>query len=633
MSKDLAQKVEFKAEVKKLLDILVHSLYTSREIFLRELISNSSDALDKLRFQSLKGTAIRDSHLQSDIRISVNEEAKTITITDTGIGMTMEEVINNIGTIAKSGSEEFVKKLSESKEDASNIIGKFGVGFYSVFMIAKEVELTTRSFAPDSKTVLWKSDGLGEFEVWESDGDSERGTSIKIYLRDDAHEFASKDKIKSIIRTHSNFIAFPILVEGEKVNTVTAIWREPKSSLSKEQYEEFYKFHAHDSDGPMETIHVSVDAPIQFHALMFIPKKNLDLFGFSREYYGLDLYARRVLIVHQNKKLLPEYLSFVKGIVDSEDLPLNINRESLQEDLVFQKISSSITTQVLNFLTKLAKDNNEAYLAFWKEHSKIFKLGYTDFMNRDKWIELLRFNSSANQNADELSTLEEYTTRMKKGQKEIYYVVGFNRTSIESDPRLEILRKKGLEVLYLFEPIDEIVLSSVNKYKEFTIKSADSADLTSIEKLPDVLDSTDANVPLSSDEKLFFSSLVEKFKQILGDRVADVKESKRLKSSAACLVAGEDGMSSSMLKMMKMMNQDFPAQKKVLEINPENGLIRNLIELFKKDSDDPFIVTAAENLFETAQLLEGDTTDPHVMVGKINKLLEESSNWYLKTKS
>ncbi|MEJ2507326.1 MAG: molecular chaperone HtpG, partial [Ignavibacteriaceae bacterium] len=406
------KKFHFKAEVKQLLDILVHSLYTSREIFLRELISNSSDALDKIRFESNKGTEIADNDLPLEIRIDFDEKKKLITVKDTGIGMTREDLINNIGTIAKSGSAEFLKQLSENKQDANNIIGRFGVGFYSVFMVAKEVIIKTKSHKKDETPITWKSDGLGDYELSELNEEMKRGTTIEVHLKDDASEFAEKYRLESTIKKHSNFIQFPIYLEKEKVNTVSALWREPKSSIKEEQYAEFYKYLSYDSEEPLETIHISVDAPIQFNSLLFIPKKNNEWYRYNRDDYGLDLYVKRVLIQHKNKDLLPEYLGFVAGVVDSEDLPLNISRETLQENVIFSKIASNVTSQVLSHLQKLAKDKPEQYLKFWKEHGQIFKLGYMDFTNHEKFMSLLRFNSSTSKDSSELISLEDYAGRM-----------------------------------------------------------------------------------------------------------------------------------------------------------------------------------------------------------------------------
>ena len=635
MTEHHKQKIEFKAETKKLLDILVHSLYTSKEIFLRELISNASDALDKLRFESNKGTDIEDKDLPLEIKVAFDDKKNTITITDTGIGMTRDELIANIGTIAKSGSEEFLKQLSESKEAVNNIIGRFGIGFYSVFMVAKEVVIKTKSYKKDEPVVEWKSDGLGDYEIADIDEKINRGTIIEIYLKEETKEFSEKYRLESIIKQHSNFISFPIYLENKKVNTIAAVWREPKSSIKKEQYDEFYKFLTYDSEEPLETIHTSVDAPIQFNSLLFIPKKSYEYWRFNRDDYGLDLYVRRVLIQHQNKDLLPEYLSFVKGVVDSEDLPLNISRETLQENVIFSKIASSITSNILSHLTKVAKDSPERYAEFWKEHGKILKLGYTDYANAEKYQQLLRFSSSLSKDEKELVSLEDYVGRMKKDQKEIYYALGSNKEAIDLNPHLEIFKAKGLEVLYLYDPVDEFVVTSIRKYKDFDFKSVDGVDLKELDKLEDVEKKDEPKQTLSKEDDKQFGKLLLRIKEILGDKVTEVTESKRLKDSPSCLINSDDAMSSTMQKILKMSNQGMvmPAQKRVMEINKNHKLIRNLLSVFKKNSNDQFIVDTAEQLYESALLLEGNLDDPHKLVNRLNKMLTEASELYASSKN
>jgi molecular chaperone HtpG len=628
-----AHKYEFKAEIKQLLDILVHSLYTSREIFLRELISNASDALDKIRFESTRGTEFPDKDLPLEIKIDFDEKKKLLTIKDSGIGMTHDEVIMNIGTIAKSGSAEFLKQLAESKTDVTNIIGKFGVGFYSVFMVAEEVVLKTKSYKKDEPAVEWRSNGSGEYEIEQLDEQMPRGTTIEIHLKDDAKEFAEKYKLQSIIQKHSNFITFPIYLENEKVNTVSAIWREPKTTVKKEQYDEFYKFLTYDTEEPADVIHVSIDAPIQFNSLLFIPKKNIDIFGFNREDYGLDLYVRRVLIQHKNKELLPEYLSFVKGVVDSEDLPLNISRETLQENVIFGKISGNITGQVLSYLMKKAKDEPEKFAEFWKEHGRVFKLGYMDFTNVEKYTQLLRFNTSFNENATELSSLEDYVSRFKEGQKEIYYALGTNRDSVNQDPHLEIFRRKGFEVLYLYDPIDEFIVNAIRKFKDFDFKSVDNVDLKGLDNFKDSEEQPKKFEELTKDDAKQFDSLLDGIKKILGDRVADVKESKRLVDSPACLVSADEGFSAQMLKLMKMANKGMEAQKKIFEVNKDHKLIRNLLKVYKANSKDDYISDVVEQLFESALLMEGTLEDPHNLISRLNKMLESSSDWYTEVKN
>jgi molecular chaperone HtpG len=630
--KTKSKKFRFKAEVKQLLDILVHSLYTSREIFLRELISNSSDALDKLRFESSKGTKIIDNDLPLEIKITFDEKKKILTVEDSGIGMTKDEIISNIGTIAKSGSSEFLKQLSESKQDANNIIGKFGVGFYSVFMVAEEVIIKTKSYQKDEPAIMWKSDGLGDYIISELDEKIKRGTTIEVHLKDDAKEFAEKYRLESIIKKYSNFIQFPILLDKEKVNKVSAIWREPKSSLTKEQYAEFYKYLSFDSEEPFDILHTSVDAPIQFSTILFIPKKSNEWFKYNRDDYGLDLYVRRVLIQHKNKDLLPEYLSFVVGVVDSEDLPLNISRETLQENIIFNKISSSVTSQVLSHLQKVAKEKPDHYAKFWKEHGQIFKLGYMDFTNADKYQSLLRFNSSASKDNEELVSLDEYLKRMNKDQKEIYYAFGASRDALLLDPHLELFKSKGIEVLYLYDPVDEFVINALGKFKEKDLKSVENADPQKLEKMKSVEPEKEKVEELSGDDKLHFDSLLAKMKEILGDRIEEVKESKRLTGSPSCIVAKEDGMSASMQKILKMTNQNIGEQKKIFEVNKDHKLLRNLLSVFKKSAEDEYIKNVTEQLYESALLLEGSLDDPHKLVNRLNKMLEESSDWYVEVK-
>lgn len=628
---ETAEKFEFKAEVKQLLDILVHSLYSSREIFLRELISNASDALDKLRFESTRGTKVNDADLPLEINITLDPKKNIITIADTGIGMTREELITNIGTIAKSGSADFVKMLKESKDDAGNIIGRFGVGFYSVFMVANEVVLRTKSFREGEPGFEWKSDGLGDYTITELDKNIKRGTIIEVHLKEDAKEFTEDYRIEQIIKKHSNFIGFPIHLGSKKINAVSAVWREPKTSITKEQYNEFYKFLSYDSEEPLSLIHTAVDAPIQFNTLLFIPKKNFDFFGFNRDNYGLDLYVRRVLIQHNSKDILPEYLSFVKGVVDSEDLPLNISRETLQENAIFRKIALSVTTQVLNHLTKMAKDEPEKYSDFWREHQQVFRLGYNDFTNMDRFKELLRFNTSKCEDKKGLVSLEEYAGRVKNEQKEIYFALGSSREALELDPKMEIFKAKDIEVLYCYDPADEIVLSSIMKYKELEFRSVDSVDASKLAKIPDVKNDAAKPEELSADDKLHFESLLAKMKRYLGDKVEDVKSSERLVNSPAVLISKDDSMTSSMKRIMKMMKQDsgMPEDKKTFEVNKNHHLIRALLNVYKKNDNDAYLKEVTEHLYEAAKLTDGDLPDVHTLVSRMNRLLEKSTDLYL----
>ena len=621
-----AQQFEFKTEIKQLLDIITHSIYTSREIFLRELVSNASDALDKLRFEQSRSTEISNPDLDLQISITADEENRQLVITDTGIGMTLDELVENIGTIAHSGSAEFIRQAMADQANSSNIIGRFGVGFYSVFMVADKVTIRTRSFRPEAKAVEWISDGLGTYTVTELDEDLPRGTTLTVHLKEEGKEFAEKNRITSIIKKHSNFISFPILVQGEKANTVQALWRENKFSITPEQYTEFYKFLTYDHEEPLDTLHMSVDAPVQFSALAFVPPRSQDTFGFDRENYGLDLYVRRVLIQSKNKDLIPEYLGFMRGVVDTEDLPLNISRETLQENLLIRKIATTLTKQILSHLKKLGQDKDR-YTKFWNEHSKRFKLGYADFANQEAFGELLRFNSSRHEDKDGLISLEEYIEAAKDGQKEIYYISGPSREAIEQNPHLEIFRAKGLEVLYLYEPVDEFVMDSLRKFKEFELKATENADITNIEKYADSSEKQDKPEELSQEQSKDMDRFLKRVQEILGDRITEARISKRLSQSPSCLVS-PDGSTSQMHKIMQLVTKDTSIPKKVFEINQDHKLVRNLLSVFGKNEQDEFVATVIEQLYESALLMDGYLADPHKMVNRLNKLMEDSSAWY-----
>ncbi|MDP3425999.1 MAG: molecular chaperone HtpG, partial [Humidesulfovibrio sp.] len=633
---------EFKAEIKQLLDILVHSLYTEREIFLRELVSNASDALDKLRIVTATSegdgaeSAAQDE-TPLEIRIEADKDNKTLTISDNGIGMTEAELVENIGTIAHSGSASFLKALKDSGgptgQSADGIIGRFGVGFYSVYMVAQSVKITTKSYRADAQPVEWISDGQGSYTIRELTGDeaaaAPRGTRIEISLKDEhAAEFTEPDDLRQVIRKHSNFIGFPILVGGERANTVPALWREPKFQITKEQYKEFYSFLTYDHDEPLDTLHLSVDAPVQFNALCFIPKKSKDFMGFDREDWGLDLYVRRVLIQRQNKDLIPQHLMFVRGVVDTEDLPLNISRETLQDNLLIRKINTTLAKQVLAHLAKMAEDK-DAYAEFWREHSRVFKAGYMDFANREAFAGLLRFNSSSCDAADELVSFDEYITRAKLDQKKIYFAFGPSREALKLNPHLEIFRKKGVEVLYLFEPIDEFVMDALHTYKDFALTPAELAKPEDLAALPDVETQAPEDA-VAAPEKDALEALLVRFKAVLGEGVSDVRATSRLTGSPCCLVNPDGHTTSSMDKIMRSMNHDNSVPKKVMELNPNHALIRNLADLNQADGNDPFVEQAARQLFESALLLEGYLTDPHALVGRVQDLLSKASGWYVK---
>ncbi|MBO5490147.1 MAG: molecular chaperone HtpG [Desulfovibrio sp.] len=641
---------QFRAEVRKVLHILTNSLYTNREIFLRELISNASDALDKLRYRMNRGETPRCAELPLEIRISLDKEAKTLTIADTGLGMTAEELADNLGTIAKSGSEQFLADLAaeheaggdkpEGKEgeaapDAANIIGRFGVGFYSVFMVASRVEVTSRpAFGDDDAANVWTSDGLGTFTVARAEGEEpKRGTVIRAWLKDDAEEFLEKFRVESVIRKHSAFVPFPVFVEGAQANTQPALWREPKFNIKKEQYDAFYKAITYDAKDPLDVLHFSSDAPVQFNALLFTPDTAQDFFGADRDAWGLDLYARRVLIQHRNQELLPEYLAFLKGVVDTEDLPLNISRETLQENRVLRKINQVLVKQTLSHLEKLARDDAEKYERFWKLHGKVFKLGYNDFANRERIAALMRFNSSALTDADALTSLDAYMERAPEGQKTFWYVAAPNREAARLNPHMERFRRKGLEVLWLYEPVDEFVMDGLGKYKDWEFKSVETAADDALESFADKEQpAQEAVAPLSDEEQGSFDRLLAKMKDILGERVKEVRVSHRLADSPAVLVSPDGGMSSSMEKLLKVMRKDDTLPVKVLEVNRDHPLLRNMLRMFRADAEDRVLADMTQNLFDASLLLDGYLKDPQELAARSRKLLEEAAAWYTEVR-
>lgn len=642
MAQENATNHEFRAEVRKVLNIITHSLYTNREIFLRELISNASDALDKLRFQQNRGAKPAGGDMPLEISIRLDKDAKTLTIVDTGIGMNRDELINNLGTIAKSGSEQFLADLANAGDtpkdkdaapDAANIIGRFGVGFYSVFMVADTVSVTSRpALEENAQAFTWTSDGLGEFTVTPAEDAPVRGTTIVAHIKEDAAEFLEKYRVEAIIRKHSAFIPFPILVDGERINTTPALWREPKFSVTKEQYAEFYKFLTYDQSPPLDTLHFSVDAPVQFNALLFIPEMQHDFFGAGRDHWGLDLYARRVLIQRENKDLLPEYLGFLKGVVDTEDLPLNISRETLQENLVLRKIQQTIVKQTLNHLEKMSGADKDLYEKFWRLHGRIFKLGYHDFVNRDRVAALLRFNSSIHDDAEGLTSLDEYMGRAKEGQKTFWYVAAASREAARLNPHLEVFRRKGLEVLYLYEPIDEFVMEGMGSYKEWMFKAVELAGDDALADFPDLADDAPKASPLSDEDMGGFDALLARMKDILGDKVKEVRVSHRLADSPACLVAPDGGMTSSMEKLIRVMNKDDSVPQKILEVNRDHPMLRTLLRIYKSDPTDMLLEEMVQGIYDTSLLLDGYLKDPYALAARTNKIMEQAGSWYAELK-
>lgn len=664
---------EFRAETRKVLNILTHSLYTNREIFLRELLSNASDALEKVRFMQSKGETVRDADLPLEIRITLDKENKTLSVADTGVGMTEEEMIENLGTIAKSGSEQFLNdrekdaQQSEGAEeadraepgaesgtdaadeedrlapddaprsDASQIIGHFGVGFYSVFMVADKVEVTSVSAQGDGTAHVWTSSGSGTFTIRALSGDEakdlKRGATVKAWLKEDAADFLEKFRIESVIRRHSNFLPFPILVDGERFNTTPALWREPKFSIKKEQYDDFYRYLTYDSRPPLDVIHLSVDAPVQFTTLIFIPDSEQDLFREQRDEWGLDLYVRRVLIAKDNRDLIPNYLAFLKGVVDTEDLPLNISRETLQENVILRKISQTIVRQVLSHLERMAKNDREKYAAFWKLHGKYFKFAFNDFAYRDRVAPLMRFATTwmpegGSQGKDaELTSFDDYLSRMKADQKNIWYIAAPSREAALLNPHFERFRRKGIEALILTDAVDEFALEGLGKYRDHEFKSVEHATAADLDAFPDVEDAAPKAAPLEGEDKTSFDKLVEHMKAILGDQVKGVRVSDRLAGSPA-LLASEDGVSSSMEKFMRVMQKDDSIPKKILELNPDHPLLRALLRIYKANAEDPLVESITRSLFDSTLLLDGYLNDPYAMAERSLKLMGEAAGWY-----
>ncbi|MDR2055868.1 MAG: molecular chaperone HtpG [Desulfovibrio sp.] len=645
MTRKDRQTREFRAEVRKVLNILTHSLYANREIFLRELISNASDALDKLRFRVSRGEKPLAPDMPLEIRISIDKDKKLLTVADTGIGMNAEELGENLGTIAKSGSEEFLAQLDnvapaggdgpeENRPDAANIVGRFGIGFYSAFMVAEKMEVISRpAFGDGAVAHVWTSDGLGSYSIEPAGDDApERGTVVKAYLKDNSAEFLEKFRLESVIRNHSAFMPFPILLDGSRVNSEPALWLEPKFSIKREQYDAFYKTLTYDAKAPLDALHLSVDAPVQFNALLYLPDSSQDFFGMDRDFWGIDLYARRVLIQRRNKDLIPEYLAFFKGVADAEDLPLNISRETLQENVLLRKINQIIVKQALSHLEKTAGGEPEKYLRFWRLHGKIFKLGYHDFPNRERVSALLRFNSSALDDGEALTGLEDYMARAPEGQKTFWYVSAPNREAARLNPHTERFRAKGIEVLYLYEPVDEFVMEGLGKYREWEFKPVENAPDDALSAFEDKKAMQGKSAPLSEEEQKNFAALLDRMKEILGDKVKEVRVSQRLEDSPSVLVSPDGAMTASMEKLLKVMHKDDSLPVKVLEVNQAHPLLRGMLRIFKADARDNMLTLMTQGLFDASLLLDGFIKEPQVLASRLNSLLAETASLYAEVR-
>jgi len=606
---------EFKAETKQVLDIVVNSLYKDKEIFVRELISNASDALEKLRRTQLTEKDILDDNLELEINLSTDENAKQLIIQDFGIGMTEEELIKNLGTIAHSGSKEFIEALQNDGEKNEALIGKFGVGFYSVFMVSDSVKVYTRSWHQEGEGFCWESDGNGGYSIDKSEG-QRRGTKIVIQLKDDFDEFAKEDRIKDIVKKYSAFVQFPVSVNGEKVNTVDAIWLRSKSDIKEEEYEEFYKFQANDYESPLMRLHFSADAPLEINSLLFVPKRNMEKMGMFRNENKVALHCRKVLIDAEPKSLFPEWLRFLRGVVDSSDIPLNVSRETMQDSELLRKLGQVLTKRFIKFLNEQAKKKEETYLEFWQEFGALIKEGVaTDFTYKDDLAKLLRFQSTASEDG-KLTGLEDYIDRMATDQKEILFLYGKNRKSIESGPYLEALQARGYEVLLLTEPVDEYVMQSLREFKEKKIISADSDELK-LEKL-------DEEPTGESLDKKAVKKLSKWIKESLKERVSDVETGERLINSPVCVV-GEDGMGGAsarrIMKMMQGPEDEMPASKVKFQINPRHAIIKGLNSLMEKD--EPTALLVANQLLDNALASANLLDDPREMIARSYQALEK----------
>lgn len=605
---------EFQTEIRQLLDLVINSLYTDREIFLRELISNANDAMEKIRYMQLTGQNELNQELPLEINITTDDKAHTITIADTGIGMTKAELVENLGTIAHSGSKEFIRRLSESRGEQDNLklIGQFGVGFYSAFMVADRVRLFTCSNQPEAGAFVWKSDGRGSYTIEETEGLS-RGTKIVLELKEDAYELGKEETVRRIIRQYSSFVPYPINLNGQKVNTVQALWTKNKNEISEEEYTEFYKFIANAYDEPLFRLHFSSDAPLNINALLYVPKENMERLGFGRVEPGVNLYCKKVLIQEQAKDIVPEWMRFVKGVVDSEELPLNISRETMQDSALVAKLNKVVSGRFLRFLAEQAKSEPEKYQEFWQKFNIFIKEGAAnDFTHRQELVKLLRFETSKTE-PGELISLADYLEHMQDGQKDIYYVNGPTREVIEAGPYLEAFRDKDYEVLYTHEAIDDYVLTTLGEYEGKKLVSVDQADA-------DLGGSTteDQAGALPEAEQTAFNAWL---KEILGSKVTDVRASKRLVDSPAILLSPYG--THSMQRMMQMMNQDLAhTAPGLLEINAKHPLIKRLNELRRQGED--FAKVAAEQLYENAQIAAGIIVDPRNMVTRLNEILERA---------
>ena len=620
------EKMEFQAEVSKVLGLVINSLYSNKEIFLRELISNSSDACDKLRYLSLTDQQLAKGLAEFSINITTVKKDRTITIADNGIGMNNADLVENLGTVARSGTTAFLESLSGAEKKDSALIGQFGVGFYASFSVGEKVEVLTRK-AGEKQAWLWTSDGKSSYSIAEAER-NDPGTSVTVYLKKEEKDYIEEARIRNIVRTYSDHISIPIMLAGKEgetqINTGSAIWTRQKKDITDEQYKEFYHHVGNVYDEPWVTLHNRAEGKIEYTNLMFIPSsKPYDLMNPDRK-NRLQLYVKRVFITDDCDDLMPAYLRFVRGIVDSEDLPLNVSREMLQHNVVVKRIRSALIRRVFNELKKKAEKDPEEFSKFWANFGAVLKEGlYEDHENRDKILEIVRFNSTA---SDKLISLAEYVERMKKGQTEIYYISGEGLDLVKASPQLEGFKARGIEVLLMTDPVDEFWLPMVGQFddKPFTSATSGSINLSKIKKVKDKKENDDKNEAKKADDASV-AKLILALKESLGETVKDVCSSDRLTDSAVCLVAGEGDMDLHLERMLKMQGQmEVPTAARVLEINPAHPLIIKMSEVVNKPAKKTALNDMALLLFDQARIIEGEpVSDPAAFSQRLNSILEQ----------
>ncbi len=618
------EKFTFEAEISRLLNLLSESLYQNREITIRELVSNSSDAIDKRRHASLTDNSITADDLH--ITITPNKDAQLLSIRDNGIGMTHDELVKNLGTIAHSGSLEYLQQLKKSTEDPSDVslIGQFGIGFYSSFMLAHRVEVHTRSVHEESGWV-WSSTGDGSFTIEASDDSIEQGTEIRLHLKDGMDEFTEDARLKYILRKYSTFVPHAVYLGDEHINDQRPIWVEPKSSLSDEQYKDFFEYLTHSGQTSKWHLHLSSDSPFQFHSILYCPDTNLERMGFGRSEHGLHLCAKRVLVQNDNRDLVPEYLRFLRGIVDSADLPLNVSREALQDSTVFIKMRRVITRKVLDYLDSLVADDPAKYAEFYREFGSVLREGVgEDFENRERLGKLLRFRSTDRTAEDGLVSLNGYCERAGDKQKQIYFVTATDAGAALRDPNLEIFRERNLEVLVLTDPADEYLLTTLGSFNDRDLVSVDSAELELPKADTSAKDDSGDKGQERNDDKAIhpgFDRVIQLLKSALDDRVEDIRRSERLTSSACCLVNTQGSMSTTMQKVLQMNTPNFELSKMILEINPDAPVVVRLCEISANDDNAEFIRSCGRQLHSNAMILAGLAPDGNEMADRTQEFM------------